>query len=743
MADERDVKIRVDIETRRGIENLAKLNREIDKFGGQARVSLIQNTKKAERQLKLLGGAAKKSTGFFSKFTKGIALGNIAANAATGAFNLLTRAVSEGFDKMVGSAVKFESTMVSLQGVTIATGRDYDEVLGAMRSQTGGLANDLQIAQGMLKGLTTTLTVDQINNLTGAIKNASIAMGEDFGEQLPLIFKAIKQLNPAILDNIGVTVRLDKINKKIKDGYFGLSKEINETTQQHALFTEVMKQTAIFAGQEEQFLGTLEGKWVRLKTAASNALLGIGQALTGTKSTEEFLDFLTGAVIFWENALTRVNRFISAAATTELRIKETAAEIERLNAILEAGAKKTILGTDYVLGFRVGDKWVSREQLIEKIKATNVDLLDLQVKLQKDSDKVAKAANIASELADKEARERAEKAAEEQLKISTKRTKEAEKFLSSHLNRMKSIRNAHFEASLLGLSEWATDAERIAHEYNQRRIELEKLLQTTNMQIMIAGFENNLVALQEAETRKAEILQSFRDEELLAISELSALIVEENERKTQELIDRWDFVANTIADGFGEVAEAVARDASNFGEAFKTAAERAGRAILVSLVRNGIERIIKGMIIQLAGIKTVTAAMVVETAAVARLTAGYIALAAAKRSAGVGIPGLGIFKVFDDPINDARLVQRTRSAASDVIRERRRVGDFMTRGVGEAIRTTNNLVMNPEPEFERTRVMQSITIYSTAPAQELAESIEDLALRGSTTVVTSEEKVLR
>jgi len=201
----------------------------------------------------------------------------LAIGAAYGAFRIGKEVIGES----VKAAMDYEATLVSLKAVSEATGRDMNQVYAEMKTHMGGLASEAQVASGFLKGMTTTLNVEQISDMTRAIKDASLAMGEDFGQQLPLIIKAVKQLNPAILDNIGVTVRLDQVNKKIKEGFYGMGKEINEATQQHAIFTEIMKQTSIYAGQEAAILGTNAGKIKKLKAEYENFQLRIGGLFSG------------------------------------------------------------------------------------------------------------------------------------------------------------------------------------------------------------------------------------------------------------------------------------------------------------------------------------------------------------------------------------------------------------------------------------------------------------------------------
>ena len=297
-------------------KKIKDLNRQIKDLGGPSMVKSQKEIRKLERQVKLLGGTANAGKPILSRFVKGIALGNTIAMAATSAFIAMKRAITDALSAAANKIMDYEATMISLKEVSRTTFRDYNDVLAAMGTQMGGLADKAQVASGYLKGLTTTLTVDQITKMTQAVKDASIAMGEDFGTQLPLIIKAIKQLNPNILDNIGVTVRLDQVNKRIREGYYGMGKAVNEATQQHAIFTEIMKQTAKFAGQEAKFLTTLKGKWTVLKTAATDALMDIGNALMDAFSTDakDGLTEITSAIkVVGENASSVANIFIGVA----------------------------------------------------------------------------------------------------------------------------------------------------------------------------------------------------------------------------------------------------------------------------------------------------------------------------------------------------------------------------------------------------------------------------------------------
>lgn len=197
--------------------------------------------------------------------------------------------------ELTTKTVDYNASLVSLNAVASATGRDQNKLYAEMNKQLGGVADKAQVASGYLKGMTTELSLDQITDLTQRVKEASIAMGEDFGVQLPLITKAIKQLNPAILDNIGVTVRLDEVNKHIRDGYYGAGTAINEFTQQNAIYQEIMKQTAKYQGQEQAMLDTTKGKFVTLKAAVVDLGISFASVFTDSVFVGAGLDTLSYA----------------------------------------------------------------------------------------------------------------------------------------------------------------------------------------------------------------------------------------------------------------------------------------------------------------------------------------------------------------------------------------------------------------------------------------------------------------
>jgi len=262
--------------------DLSRAQNEIKKL--TSNINMLQGeSKEAAADMETMGGSATGLSGMFSSLKSNI----LGIGAAYAGWRIAKDVIGES----IVAAADYEATLVSLNSVASSTGRDINKIYDEMQKHVGGLASKANIASGFLKGMTTELNVEQVSNMTAAIKDASIAMGEDFNVQLPMITKAIKQLNPAILDNIGVTVRLDQVNKRITDGFYGAGTAINEFTQQNAIYQEIMKQTAIFQGQEAKLLETAKGKWMALTTELVDFKLEVGDMLL--TAVEPLLEFLT------------------------------------------------------------------------------------------------------------------------------------------------------------------------------------------------------------------------------------------------------------------------------------------------------------------------------------------------------------------------------------------------------------------------------------------------------------------
>ncbi|KKK59189.1 hypothetical protein LCGC14_3036870 [marine sediment metagenome] len=112
------VKFDIDVETKRAVASIKRLDKAVEDLGGKAMLELIKKEQKLIRTKKQLTKVTGKATPVFSKFTKGIALGNLAATAMTKAIGSLTKGLGE-----IGKAVLIAARISALNRVYQFTGK--------------------------------------------------------------------------------------------------------------------------------------------------------------------------------------------------------------------------------------------------------------------------------------------------------------------------------------------------------------------------------------------------------------------------------------------------------------------------------------------------------------------------------------------------------------------------------------------------------------------------------------------
>ena len=187
---------------------------------------------------------------------------------------------------VVNEALNLEKATRSIGQVTVATGRDIDGVMGILNSHTGEMSSKVDIMQGSLKLLSTSLSNTQIDKFIQLVKDGSAAMGEDFGAQMNLVTRGFKQLNPNVIDNIGINVRMKDIYKKVTKEIKSMEaagKSLSEAQKdamiEQTLFNEMIRKGSIFTGMYAAQMDTTAGKIMRVKAHTKDLSAELGVAL--------------------------------------------------------------------------------------------------------------------------------------------------------------------------------------------------------------------------------------------------------------------------------------------------------------------------------------------------------------------------------------------------------------------------------------------------------------------------------
>jgi hypothetical protein len=124
----------------------------------------------------------------------------LAANifAATAAFNALRR------------AAQVEQLEKGLRLVGAAAGQNLPDVAKRLREITGEAVSAEQSMRATALAMSAGFRSDQLVNLAKVAKGASIALGRDMGDALDRLVRGAAKLEPEILDELGIMVRLDK-----------------------------------------------------------------------------------------------------------------------------------------------------------------------------------------------------------------------------------------------------------------------------------------------------------------------------------------------------------------------------------------------------------------------------------------------------------------------------------------------------------------------------------------------------
>ena len=209
-----------------GAEHAAQGMDRADKAGG-----------KFHRTQKGVAGATSNSTKAFSKMQQGSsglvgAYATLAANvfAATAAFNALR------------NAAQMQTMIEGLNAVGAAAGRNLPFAAARLREISGEALSAEASIRTMSLGISAGFRTDQMERLTKVARGASLALGRDMTDALDRLTRGTAKLEPEILDELGIMVRLDDATLKYATT---LGKSVEDLTQyerRQAFLNETLEQ---------------------------------------------------------------------------------------------------------------------------------------------------------------------------------------------------------------------------------------------------------------------------------------------------------------------------------------------------------------------------------------------------------------------------------------------------------------------------------------------------------------------
>ena len=171
-------------------------------------------------------GAAKitsNSTKAFSKQAQGINSGLVPAYASLAA-NIF--AVSAAFGAL-SRAAAVQQLEQGLLAVGNAAGRNLPYVADQLIEITDNAISARQAMESVALGTSAGFSTEQLEDLTKVAKGASLALGRDLGDAMDRLIRGATKLEPEVLDELGIMVRLDDTTKDYAET---IGKTANELT---------------------------------------------------------------------------------------------------------------------------------------------------------------------------------------------------------------------------------------------------------------------------------------------------------------------------------------------------------------------------------------------------------------------------------------------------------------------------------------------------------------------------------
>lgn len=199
--------------TRLTDSELKRANSTIQEAIAKYRVLGQQAPADVQRLARELQGATTATRSFGDSLKS--SLGNFAAGLGVGAGLSVFQTIGSSLREMAAEGAKLSQLRRPFEALTGGAGQATAE-LERMREATQGLVSDLDLMQAankaQLLGLTD-LGVD-LSDLASVATRLGRAMGQDASKSVDDLTTALGRMSPMILDNLGITVRVEEANQR-------------------------------------------------------------------------------------------------------------------------------------------------------------------------------------------------------------------------------------------------------------------------------------------------------------------------------------------------------------------------------------------------------------------------------------------------------------------------------------------------------------------------------------------------
>ena len=217
-------------ESKKAADGIDKVDKTTKKAG--------KTSDKYSKQNKGVAGATSNGTKAFSKMTTGINTGIVPAYATLAA-NIFAVSAAFGALKRVAA---FDQLVEGFQRTANESGQTASIVTRNLQLITDGAISSEQAFKSAAVGFSAGFSTAEIEGLTQVAKGASLALGRDMGDALDRLVRGTAKLEPEILDELGIFVRLDDAVKQYAESIGKTAGQLTQTERRQSFLNATLTQ---------------------------------------------------------------------------------------------------------------------------------------------------------------------------------------------------------------------------------------------------------------------------------------------------------------------------------------------------------------------------------------------------------------------------------------------------------------------------------------------------------------------
>ena len=365
------------------------LQKQVKKTGDQYKETGKQAGNYNKKEKALYQGNLSTAKGFSKmKETMGSGSSGLVGAYATLAANVF--AATAAFNALRGAA----QVKTLVEGFTFlgnAAGQTSMQIAQGLREITGN-AVSLEVAlRSSAIALTSGFNTDQIAGLAEVAKNASIALGRNMADSIDRLFRGVAKLEPEILDELGIMVRLDTAVNKYAAQLKKSATELTDFERRQAFLNETLTQGALKYGDlsgriDPNPYDQLAGAFADLTEKGLNLINNVLTPFLSLLSSNSGA-LVGGIILFGSTILTTMipalGQFAQKQAAVAVTAKQMADEQARAGKIQAQNAK-----IDFVRGkgsaalTTKGDDFARVKDLKKDLKSGKADALSFDKALK-------------------------------------------------------------------------------------------------------------------------------------------------------------------------------------------------------------------------------------------------------------------------------------------------------------------------------------------------------------------------